>query len=334
MGLATIEEILKINPHPNAEKLEIATVLGFTCIVGKGLFEVGEQVLLIQPDTVLPDKPWAEVYKKINKTRVKAAKLRGIWSYGIVEKFSILINSFDWDDVDFVDNLDIGTEISHYLGITKYTTSTSENILNAKGNLPFNIPKTDETNWANIRNLSKYLGQPVDISLKVDGASTSFYYKDGEFGCLSRNLELKLDAPNKYTSHIKNWDLYSKLSEYCDTHKVNLCLRGETYGQGVQNLKNNPHSKLPVDIVFYSVWLIDEMRYAGKGEKHYYMNVCHELGLPYLACLEDEAILTRELIQKYGTELEKVNGQPFEGVVIKGKDFSFKVINKHYDSKK
>jgi len=37
---------------------------------------------------------------------------------------------------------------------------------------------------------------------------------------------------------------------------------------------------------------------------------------------------------RYGDELEALNGQPFEGVVVKGQGFSFKVINKYYDSKK
>lgn len=342
MILVTIEEIKEVNCHPNADRLELVTVLGFTCIVSKGIFVAGEKVLLIQPDTVLPNKPWAEVYKKFSKSRVKAKKIRDIYSYGIVEKLDILLNTIDLHQTEFIKALPIGSEVSEYIGVTKYITpeihgpnSTNGRILK-KGNLPFNIPKTDETNWANIRNLSQYLGETVDISIKIDGQSCSFYYKDGEFGCLSRNLQLDIEAHNNYTNHLRNndLDLYNKISSYCDTHKVNLVLRGETYGQGVQNFKHNPHSKLPISIAFYSVYLIDEMRYAGKEDKHYFINVCKELDLPYVDILEEDIILTRELIQKYDTNLEKVNDQPFEGVVVKGKDFSFKIINKYYDSKK
>jgi hypothetical protein len=55
--------------------------------------------------------------------------------------------------------------------------------------------------------------------------------------------------------------------------------------------------------------------------------------VPTVPVLE-RTVLTRELINKYDHELETIDGKPFEGVVVKGKDFSFKIINKHYDAKK
>ena len=329
-SLATIEEIVEIFPHPDptVEKLEIARVLNFTCVVSKGSYQVGERVILIQPDSVLPDKPWTEPYKKFSKSRTRAIKIRGFISFGIIEKLDLL-DTLGEPEYQY----SIGTDVTELLGITKYNPPAPQD-LQAKGNLPFSICKTDESNWEGIRNLNNYLGKTIDVALKVDGQSCSFYYKDGQFGVLGRTLEYKPDTENKYTSHISRYDLYNKLSLYCDTHKVNLVLRGESYGQGIQNLKNNPHSKLPLNIAFYSVWLIDEMRYAGKGEKHYFVNVCKELDLPTVDILEEDVILTKELIEKYDRGIDKVNDQPFEGVVIKGTDFSFKVINKQYDSKK
>ena len=89
MKLASIELIADIQPHPNADKLELAKVLGYTCIVEKDKYKVGDAVVLIQPDTVLPDKPWAEVFKK-KGNRVKSCKLRGQWSFGIVMPIEIL----------------------------------------------------------------------------------------------------------------------------------------------------------------------------------------------------------------------------------------------------
>lgn len=348
LKLATIELIVDIFPHPDpeVERLEIAKVLNFTCVVGKGAFKVGDLCILIQPDSVLPDAEWTEPYKKFCKTRVRATKIRGFISLGIVEKYSLYEHYLELDKQKYEDfckdslfpaqyfwDNRVGADVTDLLGITKYETPAPKD-LQAKGNLPYQIPKTDETLWCNIRNLSKYLGQTVDISLKADGSSTSFYYKDGAFGCLSRSLEIKSECENNYTYHIGKLNLYTKLASYCETHKVNLCLRGETYGIGIQNFKHNPHSKLPLNIAFYSVWLIDEMRYAGKGEKHYFVDVCKELGLPTVDILEENVELTYDLIKKYDEGLDKVNGQPFEGVVVKGTDFSFKVINKHYDSKK
>jgi RNA ligase (TIGR02306 family) len=111
MKLATIEQIVDIKPHPDSEveRLEIAQVLGYTCAVAKGQYQPGEKCILIQPDSVLPDCEWAEFYKKFSRTRVKAQKIRGFYSFGIVEKVSLLNDEFD-----------IGTDASELLGIIKY----------------------------------------------------------------------------------------------------------------------------------------------------------------------------------------------------------------------
>ena len=88
--LATIEKVKEILPHSGADKLEIAHVAGLKCVVKKGSFKPGDWCVLIQPDTVLPDAPWAEFYKKGSPLRVKAQKLRGVYSFGIVLPLQLL----------------------------------------------------------------------------------------------------------------------------------------------------------------------------------------------------------------------------------------------------
>lgn len=108
-------------------------------------------------------------------------------------------------------------------------------------------------------------------------------------------------------------------------------MRGEIYGKGIQNIKNNPHSKKELSIAFYSTYLINEGRYAGKNDTHYFINVCNELNLPTVPILEFEQELSRGLMEKY-MNTSKINGEFYEGVVIRGSDFSFKVINLEYDT--
>jgi len=134
MKLASIELIADIQPHPNADKLDLAKVLGYTCIVEKGKYNVGDAVVLIQPDTVLPDKPWAEVFKK-KGNRTKAIKLRGVWSFGIVIPQSVVLGY----TILYLP----GTEVSHLIGVTKYEAPQPQQ-LDAKGHLPFGLGKTDE----------------------------------------------------------------------------------------------------------------------------------------------------------------------------------------------
>lgn len=76
----------------------------------------------------------------------------------------------------------------------------------------------------------------------------------------------------------------------------------------------------------FSVYDIDNHKYLGKGDPLYFKNLFPNMAIDIL---EENVILTRELIDKYSLSDFK-----YEGVVIKGKDYSFKVINKLYDSKK
>lgn len=85
MILATIEKVKNLRQHPNADRLEICDVLGFQCVVPKGLHNEGDLIVYIQTDTVLPaDREWAEEYIRYSPKRVKAVKLRGIFSEGVV----------------------------------------------------------------------------------------------------------------------------------------------------------------------------------------------------------------------------------------------------------
>jgi RNA ligase (TIGR02306 family) len=322
--LASIERIKSIEPHPNADRLELAHVLGYTCVIPKDKYSEGSLVVLIQPDTVLPDQDWAEFYKKFSKNRVKAAKLRGVWSYGIVESLNII--------PCVLRDIYEGKEVENLIGITKYEAPQPTE-LNAKGAIPYSIPKTDEERWQNV-GIESLLGQLVDVTLKVDGQSFTALYKDGYFGVCGRSLEYKLECHNNYTAHVKRYNLEEKLVSYCEKHQVNIALRGESYGKGIQVSNNNPHSKLNNGVLFFSVYLIDEHRYASPSEQHSVANVCAELDLPLVPVIEKSVPLTYELIKKYDEELTQINGLPFEGVVIAGDGFSFKVINKQYDSKK
>jgi tRNA-binding EMAP/Myf-like protein len=160
MKLASIELISEINPHPNADKLELAKVLGYTCIVEKGKYKAGDAVVLIQPDTVLPDEPWAEMFKK-RSSRTKAIKLRNVWSFGIVMSLTTF-----FDDVKSVMDMTPGTEVSHLIGVTKYEAPQPQQ-LDAKGPLPYGLGKTDEERYQNILDLP--FGEDVMVTLKMDG---------------------------------------------------------------------------------------------------------------------------------------------------------------------
>ena len=49
---ATISEITK---HPNADRLQIAKIGGWTIVVGKDTFKKGDAIIFLPPDAVLPE---------------------------------------------------------------------------------------------------------------------------------------------------------------------------------------------------------------------------------------------------------------------------------------
>lgn len=331
MKLASIEKIVNKFPHPNAEAIEFVQILGYKSIVKKSdNYQVGDTVIFIQPDTVLPDAPWAAIYKA-KSNRVKAIKLRGEWSEGIVERASnigfYLPSDITWDT-------QYGAEISTAIGVTKYEPPMPQDLQAKSGGLPFGIPITDEERYQNL-DLSQYLGKVVDITLKRDGKSWTGYAanKDGDWvtGICGRRLEWKLDAQNDYTTWSNAVD---KLREFAMQNNVSLAIRGEITGAGIQAFAKNPHANGPKELALFSTWLIDEKRYANKYEVTNYRNMAVVTGIRPIDLLEENVILTSELINKYAEGITTINGKPFEGVVIKGEGFSFKVINMDYDSKK
>ncbi len=327
--LASVEVVKEVKRHPNADTLDICKVLGYSIITKLGDYKVGDKVCLIYPDSILPDEPWTAFYKA-KSSRIKAIKLRNEWSQGVIESGKNTgVN---------LENFAEGDNITDILKIVKYEAPEPQD-LSAKGGLPFGIVKTDETNFEKLRNGPPY-GEIVDINLKIDGKSATFYCKVEDKKCIQkgitgRTLEMKLECDNHFTKMEKKYDgILGILEHYCINHNVSIALRGELYGVGIQNFKINPHVKLPVDIGFYSVYLIDSHEYARKGNEHYLDNIIPFLQLPRVPLLEKDVLLTHDIIEKYSDILTEINGKPFEGVVVQHRHGSFKIINKYYDSKK
>lgn len=328
---ATIEVIGTVNPHPNADRLDLTNILGFQCVVQKGLYSGGEKIVYIRPDSLLPIEKWTEDYRKYSPKRIKAVKLRDQWSEGIIVPLAILPESVYLQLLQ----LNIGDDVSELIGVTHYEPP-APNDIQAKGGLPYQIPKTDEERWENYSENKLPYGELCDLFLKTDGQSSSYGYElnDDKFIILGRSLELHEIFTNNYTAHVEKYDLKNKIINYCKANAISLCLRGESYGTGIQSFDLNPHAKLPKGWAMFSVYKINEREYARKGDKFYFVNVAKDLDLPMVELIEGNVVLTPELIAKYSTGITELNGNPFEGVVVQHSKGSFKIINKYYDSKK
>ena len=80
---------IEVIDHPNADRLALAKIGGYFCVIGKDSFKTGDLAAYIPEGTILPD--WLiekmGLVGKLSgkeKNRVKAIKLRGVLSQGLV----------------------------------------------------------------------------------------------------------------------------------------------------------------------------------------------------------------------------------------------------------
>ena len=315
MKLASIEKITDVFPHPEADSLEFCRVLNFTCIVRKGFWSVGDLCVFIQPDTCLPNAEWALPYIK-DGNRVRARKFRNRWSFGIVESVGILLTT----NVA-IEAIAEGTEVSKELGIIKYESPEPEEP-GAESGFPYWMRKTGEDMWQTIT-IEEYYGQLVDATLKMDGKSMSVFSRrtGNDEQCrrtAGRRLIYLPEADNEYNRAAEKQNLFSKLESLQRFAGTDLVLRGELV-QGEFNL--------------YGVYDPETRVNYGPSDTMYFERVAKLWDIKCVPILEERVPLTRELIEGY-QNAKDLNGKAFEGVVIVGDGFSFKVINLNYDSRK
>ena len=109
-ALAHIEQIVDIQPIPDADKIEVATILGWKVVIAKAdNFHIGDKVIYIEIDSKVPERPEFE-FLRDRKFRVRTIRLRGQYSQGLIMPMKIL------GDKDY----NIGIDVTKELGITYY----------------------------------------------------------------------------------------------------------------------------------------------------------------------------------------------------------------------
>lgn len=349
---ASFEQIEKVEKHPNADKLDIVTVSGYTVVSQKDTLKVGDLVFFIREDSqILLDEqkfPWHTGIKTyLGKSgRVKTIKLRGVFSSGIVIPYLKIINTIPnviiGDEVKSFEiinkELEDEEKLKQYCGIQHYTPpvmGTSFGQLQMVGAIPFGIPKTDEENVQNLRKEDIPFGEEVLITRKLDGTScTVIFDNDGKYHVCGRNYEYKLDTDNIYINTTK--DLVNAIlnSNVCNLLKENehIVFQGEIAGKGIQSNKINKISQIeePRFYIFRMMKWNDKDRtkcdFGNYGSGIHFTN----FALPMITVpIIGKEILTQELIDKY----INAPAEEGEGVVINHKNGHFKIKSLDYISK-
>lgn len=81
--LASIQQVESLRPIEGADKIEVATVLGWCVVVRKGQCRAGDLCCFVEVDSIMPSRPAYEFLRE-RKFRVKTIKLRKQVSQGLV----------------------------------------------------------------------------------------------------------------------------------------------------------------------------------------------------------------------------------------------------------
>jgi RNA ligase (TIGR02306 family) len=151
--LVTVRSIDALTPIEGADLIEAASIEGWTVVVKKGEFQVGDKCVYIEIDSFLKDgvPAWQFLVDKSSRTfegvkghKVRTMKLRGIISQGFVLPLKV---------VPEITDLSRDVDQSELLGIKKWEASLPACLQGqAQGLFPSFIRKTDQERIQNLKN--------------------------------------------------------------------------------------------------------------------------------------------------------------------------------------
>lgn len=368
--LVTIRKISALILMDGYDAVCLAAIDGWTTIVKKSEFTVGQYCVFFELDSFIPatDTRFAFL-KKTTKFkgqegyRLRSMKLRSYLSQGLALPTWFLGLSNALVEQWYQDQTDISSEFN----VIKYDNAVQEldqrpGLKSGKprGSFPSFIPKTDQERIQNLTHLWKTLPSDTafEETLKLDGSSMTCYKIEQiptlwqrfksffgfttpnyHFGVCSRNLELSRSANNVIT-----FDNQGKSSEYNQSDfwrtaisydiesklPIGYAVQGELIGPKIQA---NHEKVTKLEYHIFDVFDIRTGLYLRPLDRREF---CAKHGLPHVpvtdTMFQPFQYTLQELLEHVDTESMNPNTIS-EGRVYKaidGSNLSFKVINNKY----
>jgi RNA ligase (TIGR02306 family) len=278
--LATVRTIDDITPIPGADRIVTAHIGGWSVVVSRDYFTIGDKCVYFEPDSMLPlNNPLFAPLANRGRNRfnsrevpcvvLKTVKLRGQLSQGL---------AFSLHDLGIDADTPVGEDVSGLLEVEKYDPPEVI-VQNAKmSTFPSFITKTDEERVQNLSVMVGWLVEHTDVaalfnaSEKLDGTSTSYFRKvdiDGEvrYGACSRNNEvLKTDEGpyDLYWRNFHDYDIQRRLDAIAalHPHASSVVIQGESTGPGING---NRLGRKSLEFHAFNV-IIDSVRFNPADE--------------------------------------------------------------------
>ncbi|MFA5557842.1 MAG: RNA ligase family protein [Methanofastidiosum sp.] len=352
--LASVQRILEINPIEKADAIEVCKVLGWEVVVAKkDNFKVGDLVVYIEIDSIVPDRPEFEFLRN-RKFRIKTIKLRGQVSQGLVMPMSILpIGKYKEGD-DITEDLNIKKydpqadaerklmeqKLAHtnnkiHKFLSRYPWYRKLIFKPKKSKFPGFIKKTDEDR---IQLFPRICEEEKDtlfqITEKLDGQSGTYFllktpkkwYQFGKsaytFGVCSRNLHLPKEDNSSYWTIAKQYNIKGVLESLIGNEQY-VVLQGEIIGG---NIQKNKYKISGYD--FYAFNLIYPNRKMENKQMQELLNPLNIKTVPVLDIGFKLKNTIKDMVE-YAKGKSTLLDELREGIVVRNyeKDISFKVVN-------
>lgn len=298
-------EVVEVGPirnHPNADRLEITDVHGgYPCILRKGDFKEGDLAVYIPVDAIVPHRAEFEFLgtQEGKVTRIKAKKLRGIFSMGLL--------------IPNHGNHECGESVVEHYGITKYDPQANQT-LSTGGECEAGPEGWVFQKYTNLEGLRKYKyvleeGEEVVLTEKIHGANARYCYADGKLWVGSRTQIKRWDETGKvmWCKAAMNCDLEAKLAKF-----PNHIFYGEVYGK-VQDLRYG----LDQDVTFrcFDIFSVLTQSWLDYDDVE---SVCRDLGIDTAPTFYRGPWLGYEEMKSHAEGKTVVGGEHVrEGFVVK-----------------
>lgn len=253
-----VVEVTDVLAHENADSLEISMVYGTTPVITRiGQFKKGDMAIYVPLESVLPDDERFGFLHERDRQRLRAKKLRGVFSMGLL--------------VEAPDGAVVGEDMTERLGITKY--EPPEPGCNGAPGQPHEDSEPEPPMFHRYTDLEGYRrhpnvfkdGDPVVITEKIHGSSFRAAHDGKRLWVGSRRVVWKPESNNAFTNLARSCALEERLAQI-----PGMVIYGELFGPGVQDLTYGADRQdLTVFDVFDALtqrWLDDsEIRGLGFG---------------------------------------------------------------------
>ena len=315
--LASVQRIWKVEPIEGADKIELAHVLGWQCVVNKDQFKDMDVGVYFEIDSFLPVRPEFEFlrassYKKTDIMgegfRLRTMRFRGQISQGLLLPLSYFS--------EISEDTPVGQDVSELIGVKKWEieerATTGGNVI---GTLPYDIPHTDETRvQENPELIGAFSGIGYYISTKMDGSSHSVGIDGDGFHVTGHNFEYKNDGSSAFYNLVNERGYRERIEKFAkDNGLETFTIQGEFCAPGIQ--KNRLRLTKPE-------WYVFTIRENGKrvGLKRM-LEICNELKLDTVPIeevgfnLPSKYPTVEALLQRADGEYPK--GGKKEGIVVR-----------------